>query len=69
MLLFTSGDLLQATQRYVAQRVAEGNQEGLGTGLALKITRKWPDVQAAFKRHASSGRFRGGDIWVCPPTE
>ena len=30
---------------------------------------KWPEVQAAFKRHARSGRFRGGDIWVCPAAD
>ncbi len=67
MIRFVSGDLLAATEDYIAQGVAEGNQEGLGTGLAYKISRKWPDVQAAFKRHARRGRFRGGEIWVCPP--
>ncbi len=69
MITFTSGDLLQAPQQYIAQGVAEGNQEGLGTGLAFKITRKWPEVQAAFKRYTRSGRFRGGDLWVCPPAD
>ena len=69
MITFVSGDLLQASQQYIAQGVAEGNQEGLGTGLALKITRKWPEVQTAFKRHTRSGRFRAGDLWVCSPTE
>jgi O-acetyl-ADP-ribose deacetylase (regulator of RNase III) len=69
VITFTAGDLLQTGQAYIAQGVAEGNQEGLGTGLALKISRKWPDVQAAFKRHARSGRFRGGDLWACPPAD
>lgn len=68
MVRFTSGDLLQAREAYLAQGVAEGNQEGLGTGLALKISRRWPDAQKAFKRHARSGRFTGGKIWVCEPT-
>jgi O-acetyl-ADP-ribose deacetylase (regulator of RNase III) len=67
MIEFTSGDLLRGREAYIAQGVAEGNQEGLGTGLALKISRRWPDVQSAFKRHARSGRFRGGDLWVCEP--
>ncbi len=69
MIEFTSGDLLQAIEQYIAQGVAEGNQEGLGTGLALKISKRWPDVQSAFKKYARSGRFRGGEIWVCPPAE
>lgn len=69
MIKFTSGDLLQATSQYIAQGVAEGNQEGLGTGLALKISKRWPEVQSAFKKHARSGSFRGGSLWVCAPTE
>lgn len=67
MIAFVSGDVLQTPERYIAQGVAEGNQEGLGTGLAFKISKKWPEVQSQFKRHARSGRFRGGDIWVCEP--
>lgn len=42
MIEFTSGDLLQSQTQYIAQGVAEGNQEGLGTGLALKISKRWP---------------------------
>lgn len=64
---FVAGDLLQATEDYIAQGVAEGNQEGLGTGLAFKISQKWPKVQQQFKRHARSGRFTGGTIWSCDP--
>ncbi len=69
MIDFVAGDLLASTEEYIAQGVAEGNQEGLGTGLALKISKKWPDVQAAFKKHARSGNFSGGDIWVMEPTD
>jgi O-acetyl-ADP-ribose deacetylase (regulator of RNase III) len=69
MIEFTKGDLLTSDARYIAQGVAEGNQEGLGTGLALKISKQWPDVQSAFKKHARSGRFKGGEIWVCDPTD
>ena len=69
MIRFVSGDLLAAKEDYIAQGVAEGNQEGLGTGLAHKISKKWPDVQAAFKRYARSGRFRGGELWISPPEE
>ena len=45
MLKYVSGDLLKANQAYIAQGVAEGNQEGLGTGLAFQISQRWPDVQ------------------------
>ncbi|MEO3997415.1 macro domain-containing protein [Mesorhizobium sp. CAU 1732] len=67
MIEFVAGNLLDAEEDYIAQGVAEGNQEGLGTGLALKISRRWPDVQIAFKKHARSGRFNGGDIWILSP--
>lgn len=69
MIAFVSGDILQTPERYIAQGVAEGNQEGLGTGLAFKISKKWPYVQSQFKRYARSGRFRGGDIWICEPEQ
>ena len=69
MIDFIEGNLLNAPEPYIAQGVAEGNQEGLGTGLAFRISEKWPDVQKQFKKHARSGKFRGGDIWVCNPGE
>ena len=62
MIVFVAGDLLTAKESYIAQGVAEGNQEGLGTGLALKISKKWPNVQAAFKKYARAGKFTGGRI-------
>ncbi len=67
MISFIAGDLLASRETYIAQGVAEGNQEGLGTGLAFKISKRWPEVQAAFKKHARSGNFRGGDIWTLAP--
>ncbi|MDB5034815.1 MAG: hypothetical protein JWQ98_2056 [Chlorobi bacterium] len=68
MITFISGDLLQADTAYIAQGVAVGSQEGLGTGLALKISTKWPDIQAAFKRYTRNTRFEGGDIFVVKPS-
>jgi len=67
VISFVAGDLLASSETYIAQGVAEGNQEGLGTGLAFKISRRWPDVQAAFKKYARSGSFTGGDIWTLAP--
>lgn len=69
MIQFTSGDLLQAPTQYIAQGVATGSQEGLGTGLALKISTKWPDVQQQFKKHTRSSSFAGGDLFVVAPNE
>ncbi|MEO5931062.1 MAG: Appr-1-p processing protein, partial [Candidatus Kapaibacterium sp.] len=67
MITFISGDLLQADTEYIAQGVAVGSQEGMGTGLALKISMKWPEVQAAFKRYTRNSKFDGGDIFVVKP--
>ncbi len=69
MISFVSGDILQANEQYIAQGVAEGNQEGLGTGLALKISTRWPAAQSAFKRHCRSGAFTGGSLWAFAPTD
>jgi len=69
MIEFKSGDVLRAKEAYIAQGVAEGNQEGLGTGLALKISTRWPEIQSKFKRYARLGRFRAGGVFVVPPTE
>ena len=69
MLKYVAGDVLKAKELYIAQGVAEGNQEGLGTGLAYQISSRWPDVQVAFKKHARSGKFTAGEIFVVDPTE
>ena len=68
MLRFVSGDLLTAKENYIAQGVAEGNQEGLGTGLAFQISSRWPEVQSKFKKYARLGNFKAGDIFVIEPT-
>lgn len=67
MLHFVSGDLLTAKEDYIAQGVAEGNQEGLGTGLAFQISSRWPEVQSKFKKFARLGQFKGGEIFVIEP--
>jgi O-acetyl-ADP-ribose deacetylase (regulator of RNase III) len=67
MVKFVSGDILQTSSRYIAQGVAIGSQEGLGTGLALKISSKWPEVQKHFKQFTRSQKFLGGDIFVVAP--
>jgi O-acetyl-ADP-ribose deacetylase (regulator of RNase III) len=69
MIKWISGDILQATSEYVAQGVAVGSQEGLGTGLALKISSKWPDAQKQFKRFTRNNRFEGGDLFSVPPDD
>ncbi len=67
MLKFVSGDILRTEAQYIAQGVAIGSQEGLGTGLAFKISRKWPTVQKQFKKHTRSNKFAGGDLFAVAP--
>jgi O-acetyl-ADP-ribose deacetylase (regulator of RNase III) len=69
MIKFVSGDILQTETQYLAQGVAVGSQEGLGTGLALKISTKWTDAQKQFKKFTFNNKFEGGDIFVAPPEE
>ena len=69
MIRFISGNLLDAHTRYIAQGVATGSQEGLGTGLALKISTKWPGVQQQFKKYTRNNSFSGGDLFVVSPDE
>jgi O-acetyl-ADP-ribose deacetylase (regulator of RNase III) len=68
MIQNVRGDILQTPAEYIAQGVAIGSQEGLGTGLALKISQKWPLVQKKFKKYTHANRFQGGDIYVVPPS-
>ena len=68
MISFVSGNLLNAKTEYIAQGVAIGSQEGLGTGLALKISMKWPEVQQHFKRYTHNHSFSGGDVFAVSPT-
>ena len=67
MISFVSGNLLDAQTEYIAQGVAISSQEGLGTGLALKISMKWPEVQQQFKRYTRHHSFAGGDVFAVPP--
>ena len=69
MIKFASGDILQTKSVYIAQGVATDSQEGMGTGLALKISSKWPEAQKHFKQFARSQRFQGGDMFVVAPTK
>jgi O-acetyl-ADP-ribose deacetylase (regulator of RNase III) len=69
MIKFVSGDILQTRSAYIAQGVATDSQEGIGTGLALKISSKWPEAQKHFKQFTRSQRFQGGDVFVVAPTK
>ena len=60
--------MLQAQTEYIAQGVATGTQEGRGTGLAQKISTKWPDVQQQFKKYTRSNPFAGGGVFAVLPT-
>ena len=45
MISFVSGDILQANEQYIAEGVAEGNQDELGTGLAPQHRRHRPSYR------------------------
>lgn len=68
MIKFVSGDILQTKAAYIAHGVATDSQEGPGTGLAFKISSKWPDAQKHFKQFARSQNFQGGDIFTVAAT-
>jgi O-acetyl-ADP-ribose deacetylase (regulator of RNase III) len=69
MIKFISGDILRATSEYIAHGVATGSQEGMGTGLAFKISSKWPEVQRHFKQFTRGNKFQGGDLFVVAPAK
>ena len=69
MIKFVSGDILQSKSLFIAQGVATESQEGMGTGLALKVSKKWPDAQKHFKQFTRSQKFQGGDIFVVRPSK
>ena len=69
MIKFISGDILQTKSAYIAQGVATESQEGMGTGLAFKVSAKWPDAQKHFKQFTRSQKFHGGDLFVVRPTK
>jgi O-acetyl-ADP-ribose deacetylase (regulator of RNase III) len=69
MIEFVGGNLLDAKTQYIAQGVAMGSREGLGTGLALKISAKWVDVQQQFKKITRNNSFSGGDVFAVAPHE
>ena len=69
MIKFTSGDILRATSPYIGHGVAAGSQEEMGTGLAFKISSKWPEAQKHFKQFTRSQKFQGGDIFVVAPNK
>ena len=50
MIKYISGDILQSKDEYIAQGVAVGSQEGLGTGLAFKLSSQFPEIQKHFKK-------------------
>jgi O-acetyl-ADP-ribose deacetylase (regulator of RNase III) len=69
MIKFVSGDILRATTQFIAHGVATGSQEVMGTGLALKISSKWPEAQKHFRQFARGNKFQGGDLFVVAPAK
>ncbi len=69
MIEFVSGEILRTKSDYIALGVATDPQDAMGAGLALKISKKWPDVQKHFKQFARSQKFQGGDLFVVAPAK
>lgn len=69
MIKWVSGDILQTNSQYLAQGVATSSQEGLGTGLALKISARWSDAQKEFKKFTRNNKFEGGDLFSVSPSK
>jgi hypothetical protein len=57
MVEFVTGDIFEAKAAYIAHGVATGSQEGLGTGLALKISAK----RHCFLRRRTTSRLLTGE--------
>ena len=68
MTRYLTGNIFDTKCRFIAHGVATGSQEGMGTGLALKISRKWQDAQKLFKKYTRNHKFKGGDLFVVEPT-
>jgi O-acetyl-ADP-ribose deacetylase (regulator of RNase III) len=66
MIKFVTGDILRTNSEYLAHGVAAA-QEDMGTGLALKISARWPEVQKHFRQFARRNKFQGGDLFVVAP--
>ena len=64
MIKYISGDILQSKDEYIAQGVAIGSQEGLGTGLAFKLSSKFPEIQKLFKKYTRNTKFQAGDVFI-----
>ena len=60
MIKYISGDILQSKDEYIAQGVAVGSQEGLGTGLAFKLSSQFPEIQKLFKKYTRNTKFQAG---------
>ena len=64
MIKYISGDILQSKDEYIAQGVAVGSQEGLGTGLAFNLSSQFPEIQKLFKKYTRNTKFQAGDVFV-----
>jgi O-acetyl-ADP-ribose deacetylase (regulator of RNase III) len=68
MIKLSTGDILRTTSEYLAHGVATDSQEGMATGLAAKISSRWPEAQKHFRQFTRGNKFQGGDLFVVAPT-
>lgn len=58
MIKYISGDILQSKDEYIAQGVAVGSQEGLGTGLAFKLSSQFLKSKNSLRGTHETPSFR-----------
>lgn len=55
---------MQSKDEYIAQDVAVGSPEGLGTGLAFRLSSQFPEIQKLFKKDTRNAKFQAGDVFI-----
>lgn len=55
---------MQSKDEYIAQGVAVGSQEGVGTGLVFKLSSQYAEIQKLFKKYTRNAKFQAGDVFI-----
>ncbi|MDQ2856234.1 MAG: Appr-1-p processing protein [Acidobacteriota bacterium] len=69
MIKFISGDILRSTSQYIVAGALTGTQETPASGLAARISSKWPEAQKHLRQFARGNKFLGGDLFVVAPVK
>ena len=58
------GRYIQSKDEYIAQGVAVGSQEELGTGLAFRLSSQFPGFQKRFRKYTRNTKFQAGNVFI-----